>query len=73
MPLTIKYMSSLTLTIQPRVKQQKVLIEMDATKFERLAAQFGFFSQEFLDSLDQAEKDYRNGRIRKINSLKSLS
>ncbi len=63
-------MSSLTLTITKR--NQKVLIEMDADRFEKLAADFGFFSKDFLKSLERAEKDVKAGRIRKIQSLREL-
>jgi hypothetical protein len=52
--------------------KQKILIEIDADKFERLAANLGFFGPEFLKSLNRAEKDYRAGRTRKIKSLKEL-
>jgi len=66
-------MSSLTVTIkQSRSRAKKILIEMDAEKFERLAATLGFFSPDFLKSLDRAEKDYKAGRFRKIKSLKEL-
>ena len=49
-----------------------MLIEMDADRFEKLAADFGFFSKDFLQSLEQAEKDVKAGRVRKIQSLKDL-
>jgi len=66
-------MASLTITIKPRTNQaKKILVEMDVEKFERLAADLGFFSPEFLKSLDRAEKDYRAGRFKKIKSLKEL-
>ena len=66
-------MESLTINIKSsRSLEQKVLIEMDVKKFERLAANLGFFSSEFLESLSQAEKDYKSGRVRKIKSLKEL-
>jgi len=45
---------------------------MDADRFEKLAADFGFFSKDFLRSLEQAEKDVKAGRVRKIQSLKDL-
>jgi hypothetical protein len=32
----------------------------------------GLYSKEFLESLKQAERDVRDGRIRKINSLDEL-
>ena len=66
-------MASLTITIKPRVNHpRRILIEMDAEKFEKLAASLGLFSPEFLKSLDRAEKDCRAGRIKKIKSLKEL-
>lgn len=66
-------MSSLTLTIKKdNGRKQKILVEIDAGQFERLAAQFGFFGDDFLKSIDQAEKDIRAGRIRKIKSLREL-
>ena len=66
-------MSSLTITIKPKINNtRKVLVEMDAEKLERFAADFGFFSQEFLKSLDRAEKDYKKGRVQKIKNLKQL-
>jgi len=66
-------MKSLTLTIKPRVaRSRKIRIEVDADKFERLAANFGLFNPDFLKSLDQAEDDVRAGRIKKIASLGDL-
>jgi hypothetical protein len=63
-------MSLLELTIKKR--NHRVLVEMDADQFEKLAANFGFFSKEFLSSLARAEKDVKAGRIRKVQSLKQL-
>ena len=51
---------------------RKVLVEIDANRLERLAANLGFFGQDFLNSLDKAEKDYSAGRTRKVRSLKNL-
>jgi len=66
-------MASLTLTIGSQVKNpKKILVEMDFEKFERLVANLGFFNQDFLKSVDLAEKDYKNGRIKKIRSLGEL-
>jgi len=66
-------MVSLTLTIGSQVKNpKKILVEMDFEKFERLVANLGFFNQDFLKSVDLAEKDYKNGRIKKIRSLGEL-
>jgi hypothetical protein len=63
-------MSSLELTIKKR--NHRILIEMDADRFETLAADFGFFGKDFLKSLELAEKDVKAGRVRKIQSLKEL-
>ena len=63
-------MSSLELPIKKR--NNRVLVEMNADRFERLAAEFGFFGKEFLKSLERAEKDVKAGRIRKVQSLKQL-
>ena len=65
-------MSSMPLTIQQTKQKQKIVIEMNADKFEKLAATFGFFNPEFVKSLDRAEKDYKTGRTKKIKSLKEL-
>ena len=66
-------MESLVLNVNSQKNLgQKILIEMDAVKFERLAANLGLFNSEFLKSLDRAEKDCRTGKIRKIKSLKEL-
>ncbi len=61
----------LHVTRKDRIKET-FNIEVDAETFERLAASFGFFGSEFLDDLDQAELDLKEGRTRKIKSLKEL-
>ena len=53
-------------------KPQKMVIEMDANKFEKLAASFGFFSDDFSKSITKSEKEYKSGKFRKIKSLSSL-
>ncbi len=65
--------SSLSIRIKPRTKHsRKILVEMDADKLEKLAANLGFFSLDFLESLGKAEKDYRAGKVKKVKSLKEL-
>jgi hypothetical protein len=63
-------MASLEVTIKK--KNNRVLIEMDADRFEKLAADFGFFSEDFLKSLDRAERDLKAGRVTTVKSLKEL-
>ena len=63
---------TLELTIEPKIKQGKISVEIDARKLEKLAANFGFFNPEFLKSLSRAEKDFARGNFQKIKSLKEL-
>ena len=66
-------MNSLSITVQPKSKNnRKMFIEMDANKFEKLAASLGLFSNDFIKSLDRAEADYQAGRINKAKSLSEL-
>lgn len=64
-------MPTLHVQLSPQKKQEYV-ITMDAVRFERLAATFGFFSTEFLKSLDRAERNIKLGRVREISSLREL-
>lgn len=66
-------MASLTVTMKPAVARPKrFIVEMDADKLERLAANLGFFNPDFVESLERAETDYQAGRVKKIKSLKVL-
>lgn len=65
-------MASLGVKIKSRTTTRRFVVEIDANKFEKLAADFGFFNPEFLESIDRGEADYRAGRIKKIKSLKEL-
>ena len=66
-------MASLGIKIKPTSKVGRtVRVEIDASQLERLAANFGFYNPEFLDSLDKAEADYKAGRVKKISSLREL-
>ena len=46
--------------------------EFDMDRFERIAAALGMFSDEFLASMDRAEKDIKAGRVHKLKSLADL-
>ena len=48
------------------------MVEFDAERFERIAAALGMFSEEFLVSLDRAEKDVKAGRVHVAKSLAEL-
>ncbi|MEK7509864.1 MAG: hypothetical protein AAB605_04080 [Patescibacteria group bacterium] len=61
----------LTATVARRTRG-KIAVEVDADRFERLAAVFGMFNPDFLASLSRAEADYRAGRTRNIKFLRGL-
>ena len=61
-----------TLEVTIKKKNNRVVVEMDAEHFERLAADFGLFSRDFLASLARAERDIKAGRLTKIKSLKDV-
>ena len=63
-------MATLELTIKK--KNNRVVVEMDADRFEKLAADFGLFSKDFLESLRRAERDVKAGRLTRISSLKDV-
>ena len=63
-------MASLEITIKK--KNNRVLVEMDADRFEKLDADLGFFGEDFLKSLNRAERDLKAGRVITVKSLKEL-
>lgn len=65
-------MSNRTLTADVQKRSRKIAIEVDADRFERLAAVFGMFNPDFLRSLARAENDYRTGKTRRLTSLKDI-
>lgn len=66
-------MNMLTLTMSPLIKRaRKVRVEFDAERFERLAAGLGFFSSQFVASVDRAEKEIAEGKTKRLRSLKDL-
>lgn len=66
-------MNALTLTIRPALKRkEKVRVELDAERFERLAADLGFFSSEFVASVDRAEREITEGKTKRLRSLKDF-
>lgn len=66
-------MDALTLTIRPIIKRkEKVRVELDAEQFERLAAGLGFFNPEFVASIDRAEQEIAERKIKRLRSLKDL-
>lgn len=66
-------MNALTLTVRPITKRkEKVRVELDAERFERLAAGLGFFNGEFIASIDRAEREISEGKVKRLRRLKDL-
>lgn len=66
-------MNAFTLTIRPILKRkEKVRVELDAERFERLAAGLGFFSSAFVASINRAEREITEGKTKHLWSLKRL-
>ena len=65
-------MSTNTLSFTISRKAKKYQVELDADQFERLAAALGMFSREFLQSLARSEKEIRQGKTKRLRSLKEL-
>lgn len=65
-------MPNLSIQFSPTNNKKEYVVTLDAHRFERLAATFGFFNPDFIKSLDQAERDIKKGKIREITSLKEL-
>jgi hypothetical protein len=66
-------MANLRMQVRPKAKSSRlVTVTIDAGAFERLAAGFGMFSGEFVESIEDAERDAKAGRVRKIKSLRDL-
>ena len=67
-------MKTLPVTITKKLKNRKTTftVEFDADRFEQVAAALGMFSEDFLASIDRAEKDIKAGRVHKLKSLADL-
>lgn len=65
-------MPCLQVKFQKKPNSNKFLLELDADQLESLAANLGFFNPDFLESVERAEADFRNGNITKIKSLREL-
>ena len=61
-----------TLSLKISRKAKKYHVELNADQFERLAATLGMFSREFLQSLARSEREIRQGKTKKLRSLKDL-
>lgn len=55
--------ATMRFSVAPR-GAKNVTITFDQASFERVAALFGYISDECIESLERAERDIRAGRIR---------
>jgi hypothetical protein len=67
-------MKTMPVTITKKSKNRKTtfMVEFDADRFEQVAAALGMFSDDFIASINRAEKDIKAGRVHKLKSLADL-
>ena len=67
-------MKTLPVTITQKKKANKTTftVEFDADRFEQVAAALGMFSDDFLASIKQSEKEIKAGKTRKTRKITSL-
>lgn len=66
-------MASLAVKVRvPARRERKIVVELNAVQFERLAANFGFYNPDFLESAGRAEREISQGKARRLRSLRSL-
>jgi hypothetical protein len=61
-----------TITVERKPKSQRVIVEIDAEKLERLSATLGLFNQDLLKSLSRSERDIALGKTKRLRSLRDL-
>jgi len=61
---------TITVIQKPAARVARVIVDLD--KWEQLANVFGFYDPAFLKILKKSIKESKQGKIRKIKSLKEL-
>ncbi len=61
-----------TITIEKKPNSKQFTVKMDAEKFERLAANLGFFNADFLDSVARSEREIDTGKTKRLQGLRKL-
>ncbi|MBI2454463.1 MAG: hypothetical protein HYV54_02755 [Parcubacteria group bacterium] len=61
-----------TITILKKPGAEKINIEIDVNRWEKIADALGFYKKTFLKTLDKSIKESKSGRVRKIRSLSEL-
>ena len=64
-------MVSLPVAIHAKT-DKTITIQVDRSRFERLADMFGLYRPEFLRSIDRSSTDIKAGCVKKLRSLKDL-
>lgn len=59
------------LTIQ-KSNSRMMKVEINLDQWERLADIFGFYKPEFVRTIKESLKESKNGKVRKIGSLREL-
>ena len=61
-----------SLIASKKIRNNKVILEIDKNNFEEFCATAGLFKKSFLKLLKQSLDDHEKGRITKRDSLKEL-
>jgi hypothetical protein len=64
-------MATITLLEKPNA-QKKVRVEIDLDQWERIADVFGMYNPNFIKTLDKSLMESKQGKVRKIRSLREL-
>ena len=64
--------SNLTISVRPKARLRKFSVELDADRFERLAAGLGLFQEEFIASIERAEREISQRKMKRLHSLGDL-
>lgn len=62
-----------TMTILKKPGTEKINIEIDVNRWEKIADALGFYKKSFLKTLAKSIKESKTGRVRKVKSLSELS
>ena len=61
-----------TLIANKKIKNNKIVLEIDRNNFEEFCGTVGLFKKSFLNTLQKSFNDHDEGKITKRKSLKEL-
>lgn len=64
-------MATVTILNKPS-SQKKATVEIDLNQWEKLADVFGLYNRRFLKHLGTSLKESKQGKVRKVKSLREL-